>query len=280
VSSKLFAALSKVPAEAAAFAGAVSKDAFTHPTGRQRIAAICGVSEARWPQLELVMSTLAQHDLIELSDQGVTVRPVLRPRFVELAVQLKAVADFVELTKDDNASKLVVTYPRSPSVFANALLASGFGAHGIEDTEAALDELAKTTEQRLVFVTPFLDQSGIALLLRLLASMRVTARAILLTRRTASLDCIAIAEPFARQLDDNRCEVREFRPYEADSQRETFHAKVILRDSSAAYVGSANLTGTSMSYSLEMGSIVYGRGARTVATVVDAMIRCSEPVRW
>lgn len=280
MSSKLFAELSRVSAEAAAFAGAASRDAFAHPTTRQRIASICGVAEARWPQLELVMSILEQHGLIDLSDQAVTVPPGQMPRFVELAVQLKAVADYVELTKDDNAAKLVVTYPRAPSVFANALLASGFGAHGIEDTEAALDELARTTERRLVFITPFLDQDGMALLLRLLGSFRASATAVLLTRKTVSLDCIAIAEPFANELKSHRCEVREFRPYEADTQRETFHAKVILRDSNAAYVGSANLTGTSMSYSLEMGSIIYGRGARTVATVVDAMLRCSEPVRW
>ena len=110
--------------------------------------------------------------------------------------------------------------------------------------------------------------------------MRENAKAVLLTRRTAALDCIAVAEPFANELTRYRCEVREFRPHEMETARETFHAKAILRDSSAAYVGSANLTSTSMSYSLELGSILFGKSARTVATIVDAMIKCSKPVCW
>jgi phosphatidylserine/phosphatidylglycerophosphate/cardiolipin synthase-like enzyme len=64
-------------------------------------------------------------------------------------------------------------------------------------------------------------------------------------------------------------------PQEGGIKRETFHAKIILADRVAAYVGSANLTGASRDYSMEVGVVLQGKGAREVAEVVEAVIRSS-----
>ena len=58
--------------------------------------------------------------------------------------------------------------------------------------------------------------------------------------------------------------------------RETFHAKVILRDDTDAYVGSVNLTRASLEYSMEVGLAVTGKAVRRIALVTDAVIAVAE----
>jgi phosphatidylserine/phosphatidylglycerophosphate/cardiolipin synthase-like enzyme len=271
--------LTRAAAEAAAFARAASSQAFANPTGRQHVAMKCGLSEARWQQLELVLTVLARYGLVRLTADHVATVAESQPRFIQLADQMAAIAEYLEATREAEAlARVVITYPPSPSEFASALRASGFGSHGIEATENALDELAKVAETRIVCVSPFLDNEGMELWLRILRRKRASCRAILLTRRTSTNDFTEVAGRFADSLAQYNCEIRQFRPQEIDIPRETFHAKVILCDARAAYIGSANLTGTSISYSLEIGTLVQGQSARTVATVVDAMLTCSKLV--
>jgi len=54
--------------------------------------------------------------------------------------------------------------------------------------------------------------------------------------------------------------------------RETFHAKVVLCDRSAAYLGSSNVTAASLDHSMEMGVVLQGRAAADVAEVMDAVL--------
>ncbi len=55
-----------------------------------------------------------------------------------------------------------------------------------------------------------------------------------------------------------------------------FHAKIVLVDDAAAYVGSANFLGASLLHSLEAGVEVHGPNVRHVVVAVEAMIRASE----
>lgn len=59
--------------------------------------------------------------------------------------------------------------------------------------------------------------------------------------------------------------------------RETFHAKVVLCDNNAAYLGSSNMNGASLEYSMEMGVSLKGRAAADVATVLDAVMKAAQP---
>jgi phosphatidylserine/phosphatidylglycerophosphate/cardiolipin synthase-like enzyme len=58
----------------------------------------------------------------------------------------------------------------------------------------------------------------------------------------------------------------------ADSANETFHAKIVLADGVAAYVGSANLLRRSKGINLECGMLVEGPAVGAVKLVVDAVI--------
>ena len=60
--------------------------------------------------------------------------------------------------------------------------------------------------------------------------------------------------------------------------RETFHAKVVLCDHNAAYIGSSNMTVASLEHSMEMGVALYGRAAADVAVVLDAVLNTA--VEW
>lgn len=52
---------------------------------------------------------------------------------------------------------------------------------------------------------------------------------------------------------------------------EMSHAKVVLADDHTAYVGSLNMTRWSLEYSLELGVRVFGRSAKSISNVVDAV---------
>lgn len=52
---------------------------------------------------------------------------------------------------------------------------------------------------------------------------------------------------------------------------ETFHAKVVLADDAAAYVGSSNMNQWSFEYSLELGLYVRGLAATRIAAVLQAV---------
>lgn len=60
---------------------------------------------------------------------------------------------------------------------------------------------------------------------------------------------------------------------------ETFHAKVVLADDRLAYVGSANLL-AQLHHLMELGSVLQGRAARVVASVVRAVEAVSPPWNW
>ena len=58
----------------------------------------------------------------------------------------------------------------------------------------------------------------------------------------------------------------------ADLNQETFHAKIVLADGVAAYVGSANLLKRSKLSNLECGMLVEGPAVQAVKVLLDAVI--------
>ena len=56
------------------------------------------------------------------------------------------------------------------------------------------------------------------------------------------------------------------------SYTETFHAKIVLADGAAAYVGSANFLYRSREMNLECGFLMEGEAVAPVAVLVDALL--------
>lgn len=54
---------------------------------------------------------------------------------------------------------------------------------------------------------------------------------------------------------------------------ETFHAKIVLADGVAAYVGSANMLRRSMDVNFECGFLVEGAAVEGVRMLVEAVLR-------
>jgi len=61
-----------------------------------------------------------------------------------------------------------------------------------------------------------------------------------------------------------------------DVGNETFHAKIVLADGVAAYVGSANLLRRSKSTNLECGMLVEGPAVAAVKVLLDAVSAMAE----
>ena len=62
----------------------------------------------------------------------------------------------------------------------------------------------------------------------------------------------------------------------ANLANETFHAKIVLADGVAAYVGSANLLKRSKSANLECGMLVEGPAVGAVKVLLDAVTTIAE----
>jgi phosphatidylserine/phosphatidylglycerophosphate/cardiolipin synthase-like enzyme len=60
--------------------------------------------------------------------------------------------------------------------------------------------------------------------------------------------------------------------------RETFHAKAVLCDRTTAYLGSSNVTAASLEHSMEMGVVLQGRAAASIADVIDAVLAAA--AKW
>ena len=59
---------------------------------------------------------------------------------------------------------------------------------------------------------------------------------------------------------------------------ETFHCKIIVADDTLAYVGFANLLGSSEAVSLETGLVVEGQPALQVSRLIGGVLRVARPL--
>ena len=163
-------------------------------------------------------------------------------------------------------ARLVVTMPPEPSRLASALaadIASDYIA--LTRTIDAFQYVAGLARDRFTIMIPSIAQIGAAWAADLFAA--TTARERVLVLRDASQLLICGAE-------GKRVETRVTRIIDyggADSANETFHAKIVLADGVAAYVGSANLLRRSKSTNLECGMLVEGPAVAAVKVLLDAV---------
>ena len=176
-----------------------------------------------------------------------------------------------------NRTKVVFTIPEGAWVLRHELSKAGADPRVFFETSDSVIRLAATAEKRLVVLTPFIDEVGLEWFHLLLKARGQEVIPYLIVRDMHRISEIVSRRPLLALTDEVR--VLEYAPrtsIHGASVNETFHAKIVLVDDAAAYVGSANFLGASLLHSLEAGVEVHGPNVRHVVVAVEAMIRASE----
>jgi hypothetical protein len=133
----------------------------------------------------------------------------------------------------------------------------------LTDTSAAFRHLA---QDRLVVMIPFIDQTGAEWAIDMFEATPASQR-ILILRDKAALDQCGRR---GVRLRDTTTEIH-YLGGEQWSQNETLHAKIVLADGSAAYVGSANVLRRSKAHNLECGLLVEGEVVISI-TILSSLV--------
>lgn len=170
-------------------------------------------------------------------------------------------------------ARVVVTIPKRPCRFESALSEINDSGVLIETSETFL-HLSRRAEGRLVVVSPFLDADGLEWVSALFEATRASDRA-LVCRHFDHL-----TPPYRRRLAAGGVSVYEYlltRDHGGPGSRayETFHAKIVLADQVAAYVGSANFLRSSKELALECGVLLEGQAVKQVHDVVESILLIS-----
>jgi hypothetical protein len=170
-------------------------------------------------------------------------------------------------------ARFVVTLPREPSRIGLELqAAAGASFTTLTATQEAFSHLASRAQHRLVVLTPYIDAAGASWAATLFSATDASER-ILIVRGASQLgDCGSAGERLrgiATHIYDY-----SFQSTDEDGREvwETFHAKIVLADSAAAYVGSANFLYRSREMNLECGLLLEGDAVAPVGVLVSALL--------
>lgn len=215
--------------------------------------------------------------LVEATSKGFRPCSGAHPHFHRLAYALSAVEHYRSaIHRDATIAQVVLTKPPHPSALAQKLSAQGWRITDLEPTEHAFHGMVRAAQRRVVVMTPFFDSTGAAWLQELLSFALPNVERILILRSLEDCtrwDYPAGFDAIAPWLRSQNISVFNYSiPRISGGGRETFHAKVVLCDRSAAYLGSSNVNAASLEHSMEMGVVLEGRAAAGVAEVVDAVI--------
>jgi len=170
------------------------------------------------------------------------------------------------LVSPQATARFVVTLPPEPSRLGEALrrdVASSVTA--LTSTNDAFRHLAQRAVERLVIMIPFIDWSGAEWASQLFDLASAPER-ILIVRGVGQLDNCGPHGPALKRIATRIID------YGGGPSDETFHAKIVLADGVAAYVGSANLLRRSKEVNLECGMLVEGPAVQAIKVVVDAVL--------
>lgn len=183
--------------------------------------------------------------------------------------------------RDTNSVEIILSPPLHPSRLMEVLPKQKFGWARLHNTHDALIALASTARNRLVILSPFLDEVGMDWVEELFAGPPPGVERTLIVRGTD----LALRELLElRRSEHARQRIRVYRyaiehdPNTRDAKVETFHAKIVLCDNSAAYIGSSNMNRASKELSLECGVQIAGPCVRPVATLVDSILEIAQIV--
>jgi phosphatidylserine/phosphatidylglycerophosphate/cardiolipin synthase-like enzyme len=220
--------------------------------------------------------------LVEATLVGFKPRNGMHARFQRLAFALYAVEHYRSLVHQDaTVAQVVLTKPPRPSVLEQKLAALGWRTTDLEPTEHAFHGMVRAAQRRVIVMTPFFDSTGATWLQELLSYASPGVERILILRsledRTRK-DYPSGFDTISPWLKAQGVRVFNYSISRMEGGRETFHAKALLCDRGAAYLGSSNVTAASLEHSMEMGVVLEGRAAAGVAEVIDAVLAAATPV--
>jgi len=238
-----------------------------------------GVTEER--AAREVLDAAVELGLLIHLPSGFQPRGKAHAQFKRLAYALNAIDFYVSSVHTDmTISRVVLTKPAKPSKLEQKLSELGWRTSDIEPTDHAFHSMVRSTMHRIVVMTPFFDVKGAIWLQELFTLTQPGVERVLILRSLENPtwdDYPKGYDSIALWLKDQGVRIFNYSvPRPEGHGRETFHAKVILCDRSAAYVGSSNITSASM-YSMEMGVILQGKAASDVAEVLNAVLSVAAP---
>jgi phosphatidylserine/phosphatidylglycerophosphate/cardiolipin synthase-like enzyme len=208
-------------------------------------------------------------------------KPLATPSlFAELAPLFFAVSLYrKELHSDADRVEVALTSPPEPSQLVQALGAMLQGTWGIQATKQVFPDLANRAQRRYCIMSPFLDSEGGEMVLDLFARTASSVSRELIIRGSPDGILPKGYSDISSALRAMNVSVFNFRLERGNrGGSETFHAKVVLADEDACYIGSSNMTKWSLDYSLELGLVVFGQAAARVARILDAVRSVATPI--
>lgn len=181
-----------------------------------------------------------------------------------------------ELHEDADRVEVVLSVPPNPSKVTKELESQLRGRWGLLDTREMLPVIAESAQNRLVILSPFVDEEGVSVLLQLFRRTKEGVRRQLIIRKEKGVSWPTAFLAAKTTFDEMGVESYGYWLEKEGPGNETFHAKVVLADDAIAYVGSSNMTHWSFNYSLELGLKVSGQAAGRLGDVVNAIINVSE----
>lgn len=173
--------------------------------------------------------------------------------------------------QDTDIVDVVLTKPPAPSQVSIQLETMLQGSWGFKDTRQLLPAIAESACVSFGVMTPFFDEVGAQVVLNLFERTPAADRYLVLRNNKDGLSPFVLAE-VREELSRLSVAVLNFRlDRPGATGNETFHAKVVLADDTAAYVGSSNMNQWSFEYSLELGLYVRGRAAARIGRVLSAV---------
>lgn len=220
--------------------------------------------------------------LIEVATGGYRPRQNVHDKFERIAYAMSAIAHYQHnVHEDETTVNIVLTKPPTPSQLEKKLSEVGWRTADIEPTDQAFHSLVSSARNRVVVMTPFFDYKGASWLKDLFSTVELGVQKILILRTLENRskdDYPKGYDSIAPWLGESGVVVFNYSlPRAGSVGRETFHAKVVLCDNNAAYLGSSNMNGASLEHSMEMGVYLKGRAAADVATVLDAVMKAAQP---
>lgn len=220
--------------------------------------------------------------LVEETSVGFKPRIGMHARFQRLAFALHAVEHYRSIVhRDATVAQVVLTKPPQPSVLEHELSTLGWRTTDLEPTEYAFHGMVRAAQRRVVVMTPFFDGTGAAWLQGLFSSVSPGVERTLILRSLedkARKDYPFGFDTLSPWLKAQGTRVFNYSIPRTEGGRETFHAKVVLCDRNAAYLGSSNVTAASLEHSMEMGVVLEGRAASTVSEVIDAVLAAATQI--
>jgi phosphatidylserine/phosphatidylglycerophosphate/cardiolipin synthase-like enzyme len=155
----------------------------------------------------------------------------------------------------------------SPTIVATIPFEEFAPVRGLKSLYAEVCRLIIGSDNEIAIINPFFDRDGREKILTYLEGALDRGVAVRIISRGK---VGGQARTFVRPLMSRGKEGVEVRML--PKGRETaVHAKLLIADSKSAYVGSANLTGRSLAYNLELGVILRGDAASILKSIFDQL---------